>query len=333
MDTIRKTADASEARLIQQRLTSSGIPSYVYESSSGFEVQISKSDFEKAEMLLSLSVAPPASVTENPSGPERVTEEVPSPAQSEPEAPIEIQETKPLCCLRCQIEMDYVGEETFKTFGWFFEGSKILDIYACSNCGHVEFFLPTGRQTMALSPQPLSREHTTIQVVANEYEARIVQQLLISSGIDSYMHPMTSGFYEIQVREKDVETAKALVAQPSAEDSAPRCPQCKTLLDYVMTQHIPTGNRASSPSECQVYLCPNCYQLQRLDRAQNEVQVKLTLEQHYDLLSQVATRLIDENKPEKALGVYERISREFPQYAEESRRCIEILKERISNKR
>jgi hypothetical protein len=56
-------------------------------------------------------------------------------------------------CLRCQGEMEFVGEQDFHegTRAWgfvlgdlgeLFTGGTKLGMYACKSCGYVEFFIP-----------------------------------------------------------------------------------------------------------------------------------------------------------------------------------------------
>jgi hypothetical protein len=58
-----------------------------------------------------------------------------------------------LPCLRCQSELTFVADRDFhegtRAWGFFlgnvgelFEGGTKLELWACENCGHVEFFVP-----------------------------------------------------------------------------------------------------------------------------------------------------------------------------------------------
>ncbi len=58
-----------------------------------------------------------------------------------------------LPCLRCQTPLVFVAERDFRegTGGWvlalgrlgaLFEDSTRLEVWACTSCGHVEFFVP-----------------------------------------------------------------------------------------------------------------------------------------------------------------------------------------------
>ena len=55
-----------------------------------------------------------------------------------------------LACVRCQRELDYIGNKTFHEgarlgvfgdLGELFVHTQSFDVYVCSGCGHVEFFL------------------------------------------------------------------------------------------------------------------------------------------------------------------------------------------------
>jgi hypothetical protein len=59
----------------------------------------------------------------------------PSPQPSPPRLPME--------CLRCEAEMEYEGRKHFHEGTWtdVFMHRVHLDVYVCSECGRVEFFV------------------------------------------------------------------------------------------------------------------------------------------------------------------------------------------------
>lgn len=63
---------------------------------------------------------------------------------AEKSVPIEETLPNPLECLRCEIRMNYLGNKSFREWG-FLGGLGIdreyFDVYVCPRCGHVEFFV------------------------------------------------------------------------------------------------------------------------------------------------------------------------------------------------
>ena len=58
---------------------------------------------------------------------------------------------KQLTCLRCNTQMNYVGSKKFQLgeTGWILgdlpnllAGAMEIDIYTCSSCGKIEFYMP-----------------------------------------------------------------------------------------------------------------------------------------------------------------------------------------------
>lgn len=58
-------------------------------------------------------------------------------------------------CLRCENEMNCLGEKRIQLgqTGWFLgdlpnliEGSLSVEVYSCSNCGKIEFFMPKSNE-------------------------------------------------------------------------------------------------------------------------------------------------------------------------------------------
>ncbi|MBI3659923.1 hypothetical protein HY230_05560 [Candidatus Acetothermia bacterium] len=340
METIRTTAKPDEARSIQQFLISSGIVCYIRSAGEMLEVQVSPNDLGKAEEILkkqSPTEAMPSEISANSSEismNEREKAAVSSPAQSpedvEPSESQELKALRPYRCLRCRGELAYVGEETFTTEGLLFRGRRNLDIYACSSCGHVEFFLPSGGQMASPRPRP-SMSQASLRVAKSEYEARVIQQLLNGAGIDCNIIALESGFFDLQVPESEIETAKGLLeAQPS--DGKLQCTHCQSPLDFISERILQTDDAADYSVKMNVYLCPQCYQVLLLDRDKPRVivDIQLSPEERYDILSQRATQLIDRKELKEAIRMYQQMIDEFPEWAEEPQRCIKVLNERIA---
>lgn len=340
METIRTTAKPDEARSIQQLLISSGIVCYIRSAGEMLEVQVSQNDLGKAEEILkkqSPTEAIPSKTSADSSVAamnEREKAAVSSPEQSpedmEPSESQEMKAPQPYRCLRCRGELAYLGEETFTTEGLLFSGRRNLDIYACSSCGHVEFFLPSSREMASLRPQPTMRQ-AHLRVAKSEYEARVIQQLLNGAGIDCNIIALESGFFELQVPESEVETAKGLLeTQPS--DGKLQCTHCQSPLDFIDEKAFQTNDLADYSVKMNVYLCPQCYQILLLDRdkPRMSVDIQLSPEERYDILSQRATQLIDRKELKEAIRMYQQMIDEFPEWAEEPQSCIKVLNERIA---
>ena len=63
---------------------------------------------------------------------------------AEKTAPPEIAQPDPLECLRCENSMDYLGTKSFQEWGFLGRlgiDREHFDVYVCSHCGHVEFFV------------------------------------------------------------------------------------------------------------------------------------------------------------------------------------------------
>ena len=63
-----------------------------------------------------------------------------------------------LCCLRCGVEMEYIGREKFQLGEEIIyiryttdPKSMLLELYRCPECGKVEFFAPRSRQAATQS--------------------------------------------------------------------------------------------------------------------------------------------------------------------------------------
>ncbi len=336
METIRTTTDAGAAQIIQQKLYNAGIPCYNREEGGRFIIEVSQNDFAKAESILSLA--------------KPMNEPMPIQISVQPESltPLEAAETpaenldalsedvslseKSMRCLRCQTTLKFVGEEAFKTWGSVSEGSQSMTLYACSKCGHVEFFLPRNQQS------------TTFHVAA-EGEAQVISQLMNGSGIPCQIVALASGFYEIKVAETH-RSAAEIVLKDYVSSSSPRlldaksaqsrdgkilCTVCHSAPDYIGEKEFKLGMWTDEWARLKVYLCSHCYQIQLLDlREARIIDIELARQDRYDIFAERATQLINRKQLNEAIAIYEKLARDFPEWAEEPKRCIQILLERIA---
>lgn len=69
--------------------------------------------------------------------------------------PADLEEAPPPDCLRCEIPLTYMGEKRFHEgtrwgligeLGHLFEKSESFHVYACPDCGHVEFFVDVAKE-------------------------------------------------------------------------------------------------------------------------------------------------------------------------------------------
>jgi uncharacterized protein with PIN domain len=154
MQKLKSVTDSKEAQTIQKILYNASIPCYIREASGEFIIEVSPDDVTKAEMLLSLPmpIAEPMPAP-NLSQSERPLQEAQAPVQSKLEkaSADELSEHLPttqpspesLSCLRCYMELEFVGAETLQTWGWLgLQGAHDLVLYSCPSCGHLEFFSP-----------------------------------------------------------------------------------------------------------------------------------------------------------------------------------------------
>lgn len=192
---------------------------------------------------------------------------------------------------------------------------------------------------------PRTAEPTTIFQAANEREARVIQQLLIGSGIPCQIAELTSGAVEIQVAKVDKEAAVALLEiqsfsppEPSdievAETRAPSeptlCTHCQIPLDYLGEKEFDMRPLQSRWAKLSVYLCPQCYRVNLVDKKEDETfDLVAQSKTRYEILSQRTAQLIDQNQLQAAIGMYQQIIREFPDSSEEAVRCIRVLNARL----
>jgi hypothetical protein len=87
---------------------------------------------------------------EDPFEQARFTAAIPGPES--PDAEDEAEAPGPQC-LRCEVKLVYVGEKRFREggnwgamgeIGHLFEKSESYHVYACRQCGHVDFFVDPG---------------------------------------------------------------------------------------------------------------------------------------------------------------------------------------------